>query len=89
MKIQPVQVNSEYWFRILTYYQNLLMEQFLHTPMTPVAQHQIRYYFNNLTNVCKSRETHPAWHVPLDLIFNISNQSINIVPTDPESIVLI
>ncbi len=86
MKNLPMQVSSDYWFRIITYYQNLLMDQFLHTPLTPVAQRQIRHCFNNLVNVSKSRETHPAWHVPLELVFELSTQSINIVPVDPESI---
>ena len=87
MKKTPVK--SEYWFRIVTYYQNLLMEKYLYMPFTPALQYQMQSYLQDLINVCKSRETHPAWHIPIELKFDINRQSVEVVLTDPESIDLI
>ena len=89
MKKVPVIVKTEYWFKIMTHYQNLLMEKYLYMPFTPAIQHQMKSYLNDQINICKSRETHPAWHVPIELKFDINRQSVDIVPTDPESIDLI
>ena len=89
MKKEPISISSEYWFRIGTYYQNLLMEKFLYMPLTPAVQHQMRAYLNQLVGISKNKETHPAWHVPIELKFDIIRQSVAIIPSDPESIVLI
>jgi hypothetical protein len=89
MKTLPIEVNSDYWFRMITHYQNLLMEKYLYIPMTPAAQYQMRIYFNDLIIINKNKETHPAWHIPLELVFNLNRQTVDIKAIDQESIVLI
>lgn len=89
MKTSPIEVNSDYWFKIITHYQNLLMEKYLYTPMTPAAQYQMRIYFNDLIMINKHKETHPAWHIPLELVFNLSRQTVEVKAVNPGYIILI
>jgi hypothetical protein len=84
--MSKVEVQRNYWYKILDHYHNILNEKFLHQPLTPFTQHFIKIAFDNAVNEAKRRETHPAWHVPLTLRFDIVKHQVIIEATDPNTI---
>jgi hypothetical protein len=65
-----VQVQANYWHKIIDHYHNILNEKFLGQIYTPRTQHFMREVFEAEMQKAKARETHPAWHIPLQLRFD-------------------
>jgi hypothetical protein len=80
--MNQVQVTPNYWYKIIDHYHNLLNEKFLNRPLTPYTQHFIRQTFEAAVNAAKAKETHPAWHIPLALRFDLSTHQIIIEAAD-------
>lgn len=83
------EINSNYWHKILQHYQNLLTENFQHTPLTPLVQHHMESFFQKAVHNARRNETHPAWHVPLVLKFKPLEHSVSVEPADPNSLKLL
>lgn len=83
------EVDSNYWFRIITHYQNMLTEKYMYTYMTPVTQHLMEEDMNHWVMIARNRETHPAWHVPLVLKFKPLEHSVFVETADPNSLKLL
>ena len=84
--MSKVQVSKNYWYKIIDHYHNVLNERFLNQPLTPFTQHFMKQAFESAVNVARSRETHPAWHVPLHLRFDLAKHQVIIEATDPTRI---
>ena len=80
------QISSSYFNRIIEYYTNILTEKFLFKPLTPVAQIGLIQMLEEAIREAQSRETHPAWHIPLVLKFDLPTQTFFIEPKNPETI---
>ncbi len=87
--MSKIQVQRNYWYKIIEYYNNVLNEKFLNQPLTPVTQHYMRQTFETVVNTAKRRETHPAWHVPLVLTFEPLHQRFIIEAAQPENLEII
>lgn len=83
------EVDSNYWFRIITHYQNMLTEKYMYTLMTPATQHLMEEDMNHWVMIARNRETHPAWDVPLVLKFKPLEHSVFVEPADPNSLKLL
>jgi len=83
------EVDSNYWFRIITHYQNMLTEKYMYTYMTPATQHLMEEDINHWVMIARNRETHPAWHIPLILKFKPLEHSVFVEPADPNSLKLL
>ena len=81
-----IQVTPSYWYKIIDHYHNILNEKFLNRPLTPFTQHFIRQTFDAAVSAAKARETHPAWHVPLILNFDLQKHQVIIEPVNPNLI---
>jgi hypothetical protein len=87
--MSKIQVQRNYWYKIIDYYNNVLNETFLGEPLTPRIQHFMQIAFQNAINESKRRETHPAWHVPLVLTFEPLHQRFIIEAAQPENLEII
>lgn len=83
------EVDSNYWFRIITHYQNMLTEKYMYTLMTPATQQLMETDMNHWVMIARNRETHPAWHIPLILKFKPLEHSVFVEPADPNSLKLL
>lgn len=83
------EVDSKYWFKIITYYQNMLTEKYMYTLMTPATQYLMQEDLDHWINVARSRETHPAWYIPLVLKFKPLENSAFLEPANPENLKLL
>jgi hypothetical protein len=84
--MNKIQVPANYWFKILEHYRNVLNEKFLYQPLTPVTQHHMQQTFAIAVREARNKETHPAWHVPLTLSFDLTNHHAVIEPTNPDQL---
>ena len=84
-----VQVQTNYWHRIIDHYTNVLNEKFHGQLYTPTTQHFMKIVFDEAVNRAKSRETHPAWHVPLILRFEPLSHRFIIEATNPDQLELL
>ena len=84
--MSKVKVSPNYWHKIIEYYHNVLNETFINQPLTPVTQHYMKQKFEAAVNAAKRRETHPAWHIPLTLSFDLPRHQVIIEASDPSSI---
>ena len=87
--MNKVQVQKNYWYKIIEHYHNVLNERFLNQPLTPFTQHFMKQAFENAVQSARSRETHPAWHIPLTLRFDLLKHQVIIEATEPSSFELI
>ena len=81
-----IKIARNYWFQVLDYYLNILNYKFLHKPLTPVVQRQILLELEKAIAESRKVETHPVWHVPLTVKFNIEKNYFFIEPTIPTDI---
>lgn len=84
-----VQVQANYWYRIVDHYYNVLNEKFLGQVYTGTVQHYMRQAFELEVKRAKTRETHPAWHVPLELRFEPLQCRFIIEAADPSQLELL
>jgi hypothetical protein len=75
-----VQVQANYWHRIINYYHNILNERFMGQVYTATVQHFMQQVFKEEVRQARMRETHAAWHVPLELKFEPLKNSFFIEP---------
>lgn len=87
--MSKVEVQRNYWYKIIDHYNNVLNEKFMNQPLTPFTQHFMKIAFENAVNDCKRRETHPAWHVPLKLRFDLLKNNFIIEPVSLEDLELV
>jgi hypothetical protein len=64
-----MKIQANYWYRIIDHYHNILNEKFINQLYTPATQHYMRQLFDQEVKKARLRETHPAWHIPLELRF--------------------
>lgn len=81
-----VQVQAHYWHKIVEYYTNILNDKFYGQLYTPTTQHFMRQTFDHEVRKAQARETHPAWHVPLQLHFEPLSNRFFIEASDPNTI---
>ena len=81
-----VKVQRNYWYRILDFHLDLLNEKFLNKPLFPSIQQQIVLLLQTTTNKARQVETHPAWHVPLVVRFDVPNNRFYVEPENPGEI---
>lgn len=81
-----VKVARNYWYRVLDHYLDILHAKFLHVPLTPVAQHHILVEFERAVAESRKKETHPVWHVPLIVRFDLQKNSFFVEPTNPNDV---
>ena len=84
-----VQVPANYWYKIIDHYNNVLNERFYGQVYTPTVQYYMRHAFEAATRQAKIRETHPAWHVPLQLRFEPLKHRFIIEAADPSQLELL
>ena len=87
--MNKVQVQRNYWHKIIEHYHNVLNERFLNQPLTPFTQHFMKQAFENAVQIAKNKETHPAWHVPLVLRFDIPKHCFIIEAQDSKILEII
>jgi hypothetical protein len=87
--MSKVEVQRNYWYKVINHYNNVLNEKFMNQPLTPFTQHFMKIAFENAVNDCKRRETHPAWHVPLVLTFDLVHQRFIVEAAHPEILEII
>lgn len=81
-----IKVSRGYFYKILEYYQNLLYDRFLNQPLTWLNQQGILAALQIAVVQCKNRETHPAWHIPLTVRFDLPTNSFYVEPINPNEI---
>ena len=84
--MNKVQIQKNYWHKIIDHYNNVLNEKFLGKPLTPFTQHFMKQAFEEAVTISKRRETHPAWHVPLVLNFDLPKHRFIIEAQDPNTL---
>ena len=87
--MNKVQVQKNYWYKIIEHYNNVLNERFMNQPLTPFTQHFMKQAFEEAVIISKSRETHPAWHVPLVLHFDLPKHRFLIEALNPNLVELV
>ena len=81
--MNKITISGNYWYKIIGHYQNLLHENFPFQPLTPVIRKNMEVFFDNAVRIAKSKETHPAWHVPLKLNYDLAKNIVIIEPVNP------
>jgi len=84
-----IRVARNYWYKVLNHYLDVLHSQFLHKPLTPMVQHQVLLEFERAVAFKRRTESHPIWHVPLVVKFDLPTNSILVELIDPADVELI
>jgi len=87
--MSKIQVQRNCWYKVINHYNNVLNEKFMNQPLTPFTQHFMKIAFENAVNDSKRRETHPVWHVPLVLNFDLPNHRFIVEAAQPEILEII
>lgn len=79
-------VDRTHMFRVIRWYSEKLAEEFLNRPLTPLTQYKVKQRLLELQGIMRARETHPAWHIPLEASFDYKTNSILLDIENPEGI---
>lgn len=82
MAQQPTAFSANYWYKVKSHYENYLTERFMYEPLTPATQYRMRAALAEESARQRHRETHPVWHVPLTLRFDLATHSVVVEPEE-------
>ena len=76
-------------FRVIKWYSERLAQDVLYKPLTPLVQHHVKVRLLELQGIMQARESHQAWHIPLEVSFDYNTNSILLDVAAPDSIDII